>query len=157
MGIREVGAEVLYKASQSFAPMAAKGSFICFPARHVRAGKHFSACQCAQRVHSKPQYILEKACLFHRRKHKNPPEFLPAGPCSYEKEENEGVEEDWYAPMKVGGRQVELLAVSRGSVDSWIVAIPLPCVHYNAKKWKNLCLLLAKFDKWISVLILVLQ
>ena len=27
-------------------------------------------------------------------KHKDPPEKFPAGPCSYEKEENEGVEED---------------------------------------------------------------
>ena len=46
--------------------------------------------------------------------HKDPPESLPAGPCSYEKEENEGVEEDWNAPIKFGARQVELLTVRAG-------------------------------------------
>jgi hypothetical protein len=95
MGIREVGAEVLYKASQSFAPMAAKGSFIRFPVRHAHAGKHFSACRCAQRAWAAgctPRW--KRLAFFIGEKHKNPPEFLPAGPCSYEKEENEGVEED---------------------------------------------------------------
>ena len=96
MGIRVVGAEVLYKASQSFAPMAAKGSFIRFPARHVRAGKHFSACRCAQRARTAGGKTKrwKRLAFFIGEKHKNPPEFLPAGPCSYEKEENEGVEED---------------------------------------------------------------
>jgi hypothetical protein len=36
----------------------------------------------------------KRLAFFIGEKHKNPPEFLPAGPCSYEKEENEGVEED---------------------------------------------------------------
>ncbi|MBR3753030.1 MAG: hypothetical protein IKK50_07870 [Ruminiclostridium sp.] len=96
MGIQVVGAGVLYEASQSFAAMAAKGSSICFPARHVRAGKHFSACQCAQRARAAGCKIKrwKRLAFFIGGKHKDPPEKLPAGLCSYEKEENEGVEED---------------------------------------------------------------
>ena len=58
--------------------------------------------------------------------------------------------------MKVGGRQVELLAVSSGMVCVQRVNTPLPCVHYSANRMENPCSVLVKFynEKYVKILVL---
>jgi len=57
-----------FNASQSFAAAAAKSSQIGFSARHVRAEKLFSACQCAQRARAtgRKPIFRKRLCLFRK-------------------------------------------------------------------------------------------